>query len=950
MKKTILFTTLLFVLITHAYGQVNYWQQQVNYSIKVTLNDIDNTLDGYEKMEYFNHSPDTLSFIWIHLWANAYKNDRTAFSDQLLENGSTDFYFSDEDKRGYINRLDFKVNSVTAQMQDHPEHQDIIKIILPQPLPPNSAVNIETPFHVKLPFNFSRGGHVGQAYQITQWYPKPAVYDKKGWHPMPYLDQGEFYSEFGDYEVAITLPSNYVVASTGELVSEAVQEAPMTMKTSTQKILPPHPKHPPFLIKRKVVVDASIPSSLTTKTLTYKQNMVHDFAWFADKTFITKTDTLKLYNDSIVKVAAYFKPGQQGNWANSLAFMKQAVLTRSSYLGNYPYKTVTAVEAEMGFAGGMEYPTITSISPVSNEEELEGVIEHEIGHNWNYGTLATNERDHPWMDEGINTYYDDRYKTDTKITRVSPENNQGLFEKKMPANGEMFITENLYAAKKDQPIETTSAAFNEINYNAIAYFKTSQLMKMMELELGKKMLDSCMHAYYNQWKFKHPYPEDFKKVLEDVSGKKLDSAFGLLHSKGPLPSAKIKKDIQIQGFFNFNNTDKHHYIFVAPAIGANYYDKLMAGILVHNYTLPAEKFQFLLAPMYASGSKQLNGLGRLSYHWYPGSSGAKMELSLSGATFSDNAFTDSNNYKKTFRFSKVVPSLKYSFAPSNPRSTIVSFIQWKTFFIKEQNLSFKRDTLLQKDIITYPFASRYLNQLRLVLEDNRALYPYNGELLGEQGDGFLRFAFTGNYYFNYAKGGGMNVRLFAGKFLYLGDKTFMKQFNTDAYHLNMSGPKGYEDYTYSNYFTGRNEFNGFSAQQIMNRDGFFKVRTDLLSNKIGKTDNWLIAANFTTDVPKAINILQVLPFKIPFKFFVDAGTYAEAWQQGAASGRFLYDAGFQLSFFKDIVQVYIPILYSKVYRDYFKSTITEKRFLKNISFSIDIQHFKLKQLAPLAAF
>jgi hypothetical protein len=168
--------------------------------------------------------------------------------------------------------------------------------------------------------------------------------------------------------------------------------------------------------------------------------------------------------------------------------------------------------------------------------------------------------------------------------------------------------------------------------------------------------------------------------------------------------------------------------------------------------------------------------------------------------------------------------------------------------------------------------------------------------------------------------------------------------------LNMSGPKGYEDYTYSNYFAGRNEFNGWASQQIMNRDGFFKVRTDLLSSKVGKTDNWLMAANLTTDIPKAINILQVLPVKIPLKAFVDVGTYAESWQKNAATGRFIYDAGLQLSFFKDIVQVYVPLLYSKVYRDYFKSTITEKRFLKNICFSIDIQNFNLKKVVPPIAF
>ena len=160
----------------------------------------------------------------------------------------------------------------------------------------------------------------------------------------------------------------------------------------------------------------------------------------------------------------------------------------------------------------------------------------------------------------------------------------------------------------------------------------------------------------------------------------------------------------------------------------------------------------------------------------------------------------------------------------------------------------------------------------------------------------------------------------------------------------MSGPKGYEDYTYSNYFYGRNEFEKFSSQQIMIRDGGFKVRTDLLADKIGKTDDWLAAANFKTDFPEKLNPLQVLPFKLPLKIFLDVGTYAEAWKKNAPTGKFIYDAGLQLSVFKDVVNIYFPIVYSKVYDNYFKSTIPDKRFWKNISFSIDIQNFSFSKL------
>ena len=952
MKRTLLFI-LTYCLLPFAYCQPSgkaqddsYWQQQVNYKIDVTLNDVDNTLDGFVKMDYHNNSPDTLYFIWIHLWQNAFKNDKTAFTDQDLENGSTDFYFSNADKRGYINRLDFKVNGELAKTTDHPQHQDIVKLILPKPIAPNSTAKIETPFHLKLSYNFSRGGHADQSYQITQWYPKPAVYDRKGWHPMPYLDQGEFYAEFGNYEVQITLPDNYVVAATGNLQNASEVAWLKSKKPFSRE---PKAKKQPKPGKKLIKEDA-VPSSAKTKTLLYKQNNVHDFAWFADKTFSVKTDTLQLPSGKIISANAFYYSEHKENWTNSIAMIKRAILTKSIWLGEYPYHVVSVVDG--GNGGGMEYPTITLLDDGGSEKMLDFVINHEVGHNWFQAILGTNERTHPWMDEGMNTYYDNRYSQQQYGTPNLDiiQTKSKFINNRLPDDIQHMLLQTVIGVKKDQPIETVSEKLSAFNYNMVAYIKTGNWMKLLEDEFGKETFDKVMQQYYKRWQFKHPYPEDFKKLVEDVSGKNVDAIFALLNKKGDLKKSTLKKDIRFAPFFSFKETDKHNYIFASPAIGYNFYDKFMIGALVHNYTLPLTKFQFIVAPLYATRSKQLNGLGRLSYTFYPGENGQKFELAVAGATFSGDNFTDSTNTTHAQRFSKIVPSLKYVFANKNPRSSITRFIQWKTFLIKEQGLLFTRDTVNQVDVITYPTESRYVNQLQFVIENNRVLYPYKGALQVEQGEGFTRLAFTGNYFFNYAKGGGIDVRLFAGKFFYLGDKTFIKQFETDRYHLNMTGPKGNEDYTYSNYFAGRNEFEKFSSQQIMIRDGGFKVRTDYLSNKIGKTDDWLVALNFSSTIPEMINPFAVLPFKLPIKVFADIGTYAEAWKKNAPTGRFVYDAGLQLSLFKNTVNIYVPLLYSKEYKDYFKSTIIEKRFWKNIAFSIDLQNISLKKLVPQIPF
>jgi hypothetical protein len=473
-------------------------------------------------------------------------------------------------------------------------------------------------------------------------------------------------------------------------------------------------------------------------------------------------------------------------------------------------------------------------------------------------------------------------------------------------------------------------------------------MKALEQYVGKDIFDSCLHEYFNRWKFRHPQPNDFKKVVEDVSGRNIDSIFNLLNTRGPVQNDRQKKTVQFQSFFGFRETSKHNYIFFSPAFGINYYDKIMIGGLVHNYTIPSSHLQFFASPMYATGSKKLTGLGRIGYNWNSYGFIRKSELSVSGAMFSSDVFTDDQGNKTYMGFKKVVPSLKIFLREKDPRSSFTKWLQWKTFIIQEDGILFNRDTVNQVDIITYPKFNRYLNQLKLVVENNRVLYPYSGELMAEQGEGFVRTTFTGNYFFNFPSEGGVSLRLFAGKFSYLGDKTLTKQFATDRYHLNMTGAKGYEDYTYSNYFIGRNEFEKISSQQIMIKDGGFKVRTDLIASKIGKTDDWLASLNFKTDVPKKLNPLQVLPVKVPIKVFFDVGTYAEAWKKDPPTGRFLYDGGFQVSMAKDLLNIYIPVIFSKAYSDYFKSTLGEKRFWKNISFSIDIQNFSLRKIIPQA--
>ncbi|MCC7028996.1 MAG: M1 family peptidase, partial [Chitinophagaceae bacterium] len=323
----------LLCLIFHsatAFSQGNYFQQQTDYTIDVKLNDNSHILHAYEKINYTNHSPDTLKFLFFHLWPNAYRNDRTAFSDHMVENKQTGFYFSKADQRGFIDSLKFKVNNEEVNISEYNNNPDIVLLELLKPLLPNETVEITTPFRVVIPEVFSRMGHHEQAYQISQWYPKPAVYDQYGWHPMPYLDQGEFYSEFGSYTVNITLPANYVTAATGDLQTDSEK------KWIESRIL----KNDTTLLIKLAENPAS---DARYKTITYKQNNVHDFAWFANKQFVIEKATDISESNKQTACYSFFTPKDRKFYDSSSFVTAKTIHYLSAHVGEYPYQQASVV-------------------------------------------------------------------------------------------------------------------------------------------------------------------------------------------------------------------------------------------------------------------------------------------------------------------------------------------------------------------------------------------------------------------------------------------------------------------------------------------------------------------------------------------------------------------------------------------------------------------------------
>jgi hypothetical protein len=544
-----------------ATAQTNpYFQQQVDYTIEVSLNDTEHSLKGFESFTYKNNSSQTLDKLFIHLWPNAYKNAKTAMSKQKFRQGDFFMLWAKPTAKGYIDSLDFKVNNTPAKWDFFEGQEDIAVLTLPQPLAPGASITVSTPFFVKLPSgSISRLGHIEQSYQITQWYPKPAVYDNKGWHPIPYLTQGEFYSEFGSFDVKITLPDNYTVGATGNLQTQSEIERMNRLANEVNS-------------------DNSMdfpPSSPNLKTLHYIQSNVHDFGWFADKRWMVRKGEVELpASKRKVTTWALFTQAEKAIWEEEgIRSINDGLYYYSLWSGDYPYDVCTAVDGTISAGGGMEYPNVTVIGSSGNASQLRTVIIHEVGHNWFYGILGSNERDNAWMDEGINSFFETRTLMATRkdsTMEVGLQLGQLNIQKLLGLENlsYSYLTEELpylIAARtgEDQPIQAPSDDYTNLNYGGIVYKKTALAFNYLMAYLGEAEMNRCMAAYFEAWKFKHPSPEDLEEVFEATSGKNLDWFFDELipttyhvdyavrsgKSKDGVYSVKIKNRGQIASPF-----------------------------------------------------------------------------------------------------------------------------------------------------------------------------------------------------------------------------------------------------------------------------------------------------------------------------------------------------------------------------------------------------------------
>lgn len=500
MKKLILLFS-VFSLTNLLAQKSTYWQQKVDYKMQVSMDVNTYQYTGKQQLVYYNNSNDTLKKVYYHLYNNAFQPGSEM--DMRIQNikdpdGRMVTKTKVDDKEvkvsrisklspseiGYLHISNFKQDGISAVAK---EVETILEVTLAKPLLPKKSTSFTLDFNGQVPVQIRRSGRnnkEGVELSMAQWYPKLAEYDFEGWHATPYIAR-EFHGVWGNFDVKITIDSNYILGSTGYLQNP--NSIGFGYEDKSKKIT----KNP------------------TAKTLTWHfiAPNVHDFTWAADKNYLH--DVVQVADGPILHFLYKNNSKIIENWKSVQPKTVKLMQFYNKTIGKYPYKQYSVIQ---GGDGGMEYAMCTLILGEGSMEGLTGVIAHEMAHSWFQHVLATNESKHGWMDEGFASFLET-----LGLEEIADKKSENPF-----ANDyNTYIS--MANSGKEQPQGTHADRFDENRvYSITSYVKGCLFAKQLDYLLGKDNMMAIMKRYYADWKMKHPTPNDFKRVAEKVSGAELD--------------------------------------------------------------------------------------------------------------------------------------------------------------------------------------------------------------------------------------------------------------------------------------------------------------------------------------------------------------------------------------------------------------------------------------------
>ena len=486
-----------------------YWQNHADYKINVTLDTMQHKITGDVEIAYTNNSPDALKYLWLQLDQNIYRSDSRSsvvnsggrFGNVTNTQGEVVKSIS-VDVEGKKYTPQYNVNDTRMQVW----LQDALKAS-------GNKVKLNIAFEFVVPeYGTDRMGRLktknGWIYEVAQWYPRMCVYDdQQGWNTLPYLGQGEFYLEYGDFDYSITAPSNLIVVGSGELLNEkdvytSAQAARLSQARNSDKTV--------MIRSAEEVTDAKSRPAGANLTWHFRCQNARDVAWGASKAFVVDAARINLPSGkrSLAMSAYPAESIKKDGWQRSTEFVKNSIEFNSKQWFEYPYPTAVNVA---GIVGGMEYPGIVFCSYLSTGGDLWGVTDHEFGHNWFPMIVGTNERKYAWMDEGFNTF----------INGLSTQAfNNGEFNTFSFFGGEEML--KFTFNEKMDPLFTAPDQITDFNLGTAAYDKPAKMLNALrDVVLGPERFDAAFRDYIRNWAFKHPTPWDFFRSMENAAGEDL---------------------------------------------------------------------------------------------------------------------------------------------------------------------------------------------------------------------------------------------------------------------------------------------------------------------------------------------------------------------------------------------------------------------------------------------
>ncbi len=488
-----------------------YWQNRADYDLAATIDTATKSLRGQLTLRYTNHAPDTLYYVWLQTEQNAFR-----------ANSLNSFIFPQDSRfgaRGFeggdvFDRFDQLVPAVAkGAVKRVPvarrDNETTLKVTLAEPLAPGKTATFDIAWHFLIPeHGADRMGRDGTLYELAQWYPRMSVYDDvRGWNTDPYLGQGEFYLDYGDYNLAITVPAGYIVAATGALINgaevlTATQQARIAKAAKSDSVI-------------RIVTAAELKNGTarmrTSGTLTWKfaAKNVRDAVFAASPDYQWDASSYQG-----ILAMSYYRPSAASNWFDAADQARMSIKEYSERWFPYPWPQISAVE---GPITGMEYPMVAMEGKSEDVFDLYNVVTHEIGHMWFPMIVGSNERLYMWQDEGFNTFIN----TFSEALRYPQKGDQMA-----RAAEERALIEQVMRAGVDKPVDIAPDRINSQFLGLSAYLKPSVGLQLLRQEiLGPVVFDEAFRSYTARWAFKHPTPADFYRTMMDASGRRLDWFF-----------------------------------------------------------------------------------------------------------------------------------------------------------------------------------------------------------------------------------------------------------------------------------------------------------------------------------------------------------------------------------------------------------------------------------------